>query len=100
MERGTGVRIGIGIINALSVVLSVIFSYLLFIGGAFASDSGTTAAVAVSLAVMGAAFLYPIFTVFAIVKSQRKRSFVWAVAPLLLPLLLLGWAFTPWFSFS
>jgi hypothetical protein len=90
----------IGVLNVISLIAALAFALLLFMGGAFASDSGTTAALVVSFSVMGFACLYPVLAIVAIIVSQRRRSYWIAILPLALPAALLLFAFSPWFSFS
>jgi hypothetical protein len=93
-------RVLITIINVITVPAAAIFAFLLFMGGAFASDSGTTAAMVVSFSILGLALLYPILTIVAIIFSQKRCSIWLALLPFILPILLLAWLFSPWFSFS
>lgn len=85
----------ITLINIASLPLALLFSFLVFISGVFTSDSGTSAAIAVSLGVIAFSAAHLIFTLVALWQSQKRRSLGWAVAPLVLPLLLLAWVFGP-----
>lgn len=93
-------RIFIGLLNLISVPLTIVVSYLIFMAGAFASDSGTTAAITVSLSVIVLAFLYPVLILYVIYRSQKRRSLLAALIPFVLPAFFFVFIMSPWFSFS
>ncbi|HEY0010779.1 MAG TPA: hypothetical protein VGB97_02595 [Candidatus Paceibacterota bacterium] len=88
-------RILLILASIASFVLSLVFAFFMFIFGALGSDSGTPMATTVTLALLGVALLYPVLTIVAIVLAHKKKSFTWALAPLVLPILLLAYTFLP-----
>lgn len=93
-------RVFISLLNLIGALLTVIVSYLIFVAGAFASDSGTTAAMTVSLSLMALAFVYPFLILYVIYRSQKRRSLKAALIPFILPAFFFVFIFSPWFSFS
>lgn len=88
-------RYVIGLVGVLAVFISFPFAFFVFVAGAFASDSGTTAALTVAFVLMGLAFIYPILTGIAAVWAWRKRSLITAIIPLIPPFLFFVVIFGP-----
>lgn len=75
--------------NVLAVAVTVPTCFMIFIMGAFASDSGTSAALTISFALIGVTGLYAIGTIALIVLSQVRNSLKLTLIPLVVSMLFI-----------
>lgn len=86
-------RVGISLVNALALAVTLPTCFMIFIMGAFASDSGTTTATVISFSLIGIAGLYALATIVLIVFSQLRNSFKLTLIPLVVSALFIAFVY-------
>ena len=84
-------RLGIGLLDILTLVITIPACYLVFIMGVFTSDSASGNGYAITYLIIAFAGIYALATLALVVLSQVKNSWKLAVLPIILPLLFFVW---------
>lgn len=84
-------RLGLILANVLAIAVTIPACFMVFIMGAFASDSGTREALIISFSLIGFAGLYALVTLVFVILSQVRNSFKLALLPAILPILFYIW---------